>query len=182
MNKFKKILAALGILFLGVLAGWLCRGHFAPDTNVATKIDTLVVRDTFTYPKPTYITRKVTDTIYIIPPKDTVQIHDTIIMFREQRYYRSNEYQAWVSGIDPELDSIKVFPETRYITRTIENSKKNALYAGAEIMYSDRVATSVLLAYEHRWKYLYINAGVGYDVFGKHPVALARLSVPVFQW
>lgn len=44
---------------------------------------------------------------------------------RVQRHYKTDNYEAWVSGIEPELDSIKVKQQITYVTNTqvIENDK-----------------------------------------------------------
>lgn len=35
-----------------------------------------------------------------------------------QRHYRSQEYEAWVSGYDPSLDSLRLFRKTETLTET----------------------------------------------------------------
>lgn len=39
------------------------------------------------------------------------------------KHYRAPEYDAWVSGFEPSLDSIKVYRETQYITERVTISK-----------------------------------------------------------
>lgn len=39
-------------------------------------------------------------------------------LYRIQRYYKTNDYEAWVSGIDPTLDSIRIKQHVEYITKT----------------------------------------------------------------
>lgn len=46
--------------------------------------------------------------------KDSLEIE----LQRIQRYYKTDDYEAWVSGIDPALDSIKVKRNVEYITKT----------------------------------------------------------------
>lgn len=52
--------------------------------------------------------------------RDTTVIRDTayVVLEREQKHYRDELYDAWVSGCSPALDSLKIYPETRYITET----------------------------------------------------------------
>lgn len=40
------------------------------------------------------------------------------------KHYNAPEYDAWVSGYEPSLDSIKVYKETQYITETITRTVK----------------------------------------------------------
>lgn len=42
----------------------------------------------------------------------------------QQRHYKGENYEAWVSGYHPALDSILVFPETRYITKEVKVQRK----------------------------------------------------------
>ena len=71
------------------------------------------------------------------------------------KHYQSPEYDAWVSGFEPSLDSIKVYQRTKYITERVTISKppnkyeldlvgginykvqekKYTPYAGGELMY-----------------------------------------------
>lgn len=41
----------------------------------------------------------------------------------EQHHYLGDDYEAWVSGYRAQMDSLRVFPETRYITTTTEITK-----------------------------------------------------------
>jgi len=81
-------------------------------------------------PKPVAISVHKTgniDTIFV--RKDSVIIqHDTVqvVIAREQKYYRDSLYQAWVSGINPRLDSINVAEKT-IITKESSTVYKNRL-------------------------------------------------------
>lgn len=70
-----------------------------------------------TIEKPVYFA--VTDTML-------VSIHDTtyIALERTRKGYSGEDYEAVVSGIDPLLESIKVFPRTAYITNTVVERRK----------------------------------------------------------
>ena len=52
-------------------------------------------------------------------------LHDTVAVEVPitSKHYGSVDYDAWVSGFEPSLDSIKVYKETQYITTTITQSK-----------------------------------------------------------
>ena len=51
---------------------------------------------------------------------DTLFVHDTILI-REEKVYKDSTYTAWVSGYQPNLDSIEVYPRTvtNYITNEV---------------------------------------------------------------
>lgn len=82
------------------------------DTVFVFKTDTAFVRDTVTriLPRP-----------YAVAKTDTMYVRDTVII-REHKFYKDSLYEAWVSGYEPSLDSIRVFPITRTITNTVTNT------------------------------------------------------------
>jgi hypothetical protein len=82
---------------------------------------------------------------------DTVEVQVPIT----SKHYSAKDYDAWVSGYEPSLDSIKVYQRTEYITERVTiskppnkweldligginynfNKKKHTPYAGGELMY-----------------------------------------------
>ena len=98
------------------------------DSNIpATKTDTISVTeyqtivDTIFVEKPKYYKEVVRDTV---PLKQFVRNEDSCLVVK-QKEYRDSNYVAWVSGIEPQLDSIMVFNNTEYVfkTSTIETIK-----------------------------------------------------------
>lgn len=83
------------------------------DTVVITRIDT-IARE-----KPVYYAVRQTDTLRVVV-RDTVRQQDTLYLElrREQRAYRDTSFEAWVSGVEPALDSIRVFAPVRCVTVT----------------------------------------------------------------
>lgn len=80
------------------------------DTVVEETIDTVIVIDTVRINKP--------KPIYVKSEKDTLYINDTtfIELPKETKVYRDSTYEAQISGFQPNLDHISVFPRTTYIT------------------------------------------------------------------
>lgn len=79
--------------------------------NVETiRQDTIIVRDTLKFykPKPIYVKSEI-DTLYI---NDTTFIE----LPKETKVYRDSTYEARISGFQPNLDYIYVFPKKTYIT------------------------------------------------------------------
>lgn len=108
----------LGVLTLVVLFAAISISK-KPEVIINTKIDTLIVTriDTITEYKPKYISQKILDTIFIYATKDSI-----VYLPIEQRYYgKTGSYDCWISGYNPQLDSIKVYNKTidHYITNTI---------------------------------------------------------------
>lgn len=74
------------------------------DTIYIHKYDTIVIQ------QPKYITKTVTDTIFVTGE------YETISLPVEQSYYAENgKYELWVSGYKTSLDSIKVYNTTEQI-------------------------------------------------------------------
>lgn len=90
-----------------------------PPPAPTPQIDTLVVVDTVTITKPEYIVRRVVDSIpfFVI---DTLKVHDTTVVYlpKEEKVYEDSTYRAVVSGYEPSLDTIAVYPKTTVIKQT----------------------------------------------------------------
>lgn len=83
------------------------------------QIDTLVRHDTIRIESPVEIRRiKTTDTL-ILPITDTLRVRDTVylVLNREIKEYRDSLYYARVSGYQPNLDFIEVYPKTTTISK-----------------------------------------------------------------
>lgn len=101
-------------------------GHIASDTTRVTIIDTIP----YLHPVPvdSVVVRYVTERL---PAKrDTMQIGCTDSVDVEipitQKRYADSTYTAWVSGYNPSLDSIHIYPrhEVITITNTIRQKPK----------------------------------------------------------
>lgn len=129
LNKTNLVIFLVGI-FLG-----LCTGFFSGKAIYDRPFDTNIKRDTVT----------LHDTVPDVAPvpKDSVRIkwltkwlpakHDTITQWKTltkhdsvavqvpitSKHYGNDTYDAWVSGFDPNLDSIRVYQKTQIITETI---------------------------------------------------------------
>ena len=75
--------------------------------------------------RPRPIAERVIRRIYL-PAKDTMKIHDTLYvgLDRTQKEYRDSLYAAWVSGIEPELDSLQLFIPEKIVTITLREKPK----------------------------------------------------------
>jgi len=108
-------LAAVSLL----VAAYCCGLHRGKAAAPAPEIirDTVVLRDTIVTLEPVIVTQRVTDTLEI--EVLTVQ-HDTITAYlpREEVTYEDSSYTAIVSGVQPRLDYLAIYPEVRTITVT----------------------------------------------------------------
>lgn len=89
---------------------------------------TIVKFDTVTVKIPTFIRETIIDTVYV--EKDENGDYTIAI---SQRYYKSDDYEAWVSGYRPNLDSLNIFRKT--ITNTITNTVTREIYPKTTDLY-----------------------------------------------
>ena len=138
---------ALGLGFLG--------GRRSATRPLLERVDTVTVRDTVVDYRPvvTEVRTVRVDTVRlaVAHPPDTVMIHDTVevevpIVFSR---YRGDNYDIGVSGFRTELEYVKVYPETKIITKGYAMKTKRWGFGLA-------VGPSVLVAPSGR-----VNAGLG---------------------
>ena len=114
------IIVVLALCLLCFLAG---RHSNRAGGVLVGKNDTLILHDTIrdSIPYPVYET--VIQTVpeifpvYITLEGDTVREPIFVPIRITQKEYLTDDYHAWVSGYNPSLDSIDVFPKTMYITK-----------------------------------------------------------------
>lgn len=122
------------LLFIIVAAlafglGW-CSHSSLPLSDKTVKFDTI-------QGKPVIVTEVKVDTLYLLAPipylawvdhKDTIYRGDSCWHLREYKEYQDSAYYAKVSGVNPRLDEIRVYPKTvyekQYIYRDIVSKPK----------------------------------------------------------
>lgn len=133
MTKSKTILCWF---FIGVLTGLLfCSQGREDEPTVIEKhsVDTIFINriDTIREVKPVYITERVVDTVFI-ETETSIPVRLPIT----QRYFaKQGLYDLWVSGYEPNVDSINVYNKVEYrdIYHEVEKQiypKRTELYGG----------------------------------------------------
>lgn len=140
LNKTNLIVFLVGV-FLGLCTGFFtAKAIYDQPLEESVTRDTVIVYDTIPhyYPKPVdsavvrYVTKVLPvvryDTIFRENSVTDEHIADSsnmmpVVIPITTKHYRAMEYDAWVSGYEPSLDSIKVYKETQYITETITRMK-----------------------------------------------------------
>ena len=140
MRKIKIIIVAammlLGAWLLGHIGG---RRHFREATKKIT--DTLVVIDTHIIEKPVLVERTSKEAV-LVAVHDTTWIHDTLYVAlpMETKTYKGEDYLAEVSGYNPSLDRIEVYPKKMVVSKTEiatqHVTKRHKLSVGLEANYS----------------------------------------------
>lgn len=158
MGKIKSILVAAALLVGAWLIGYVIGRNHIPSTVEKVQIDTLVRHDTIRIESPLEIRRiKTTDTL-ILPITDTLRVRDTVysVLNRQIKEYRDSLFYARVSGYDPKLDFIEVYPKTMVISKTETTTLNPSPW---------RYGITVGLDYGMMWgKYITPNVGaeIGY--------------------
>ena len=109
-------LITLALVWIAFQVGQI-RGRNAQIEPIIGRVDTLYIRDTIR-PKPKVITKRVVDSIPYPVPKPYA-VHDTIFLPRTQIHEGNEDFSAWISGYEPRLDSILIFPKEKIITKPI---------------------------------------------------------------
>jgi hypothetical protein len=115
MNKVFHLLYIVVIVVLVALLFSSKRQIKVVENRVTDTILKIRV-DTFTEYIPQYVTKKTTDTIYL--PSNNKS--DVALEIEQFHFSKEGAYDAWISGYNPRLDSIKTYPRVEY--RTITNN------------------------------------------------------------
>lgn len=124
--KKRDIIYVLVILLLTVgFASYILGNHSECKSESFTDVDSVTYVDTIPYyqpvPKDSLVIRYKTVTLPVSSKDSAGNIqHDSmnVTIPITQKSYKDSTYQAWVSGYEPCLDSIKVFPKNTVITIT----------------------------------------------------------------
>jgi len=170
-DDIKALIVLAAVFALGALCGFFIdKGIYQPTYDEKVARDTVIVHDTVPDINPTpkdsatikYITRFLpiskrdtssrVDDHFREVTKMMEHLADTSKMIAveipiESKHYQSKDYDAWVSGYEPSLDSIKVYKETQYITETITKTVKDKgkhffldVGAGCEYQFNTKAA------------------------------------------
>ena len=162
LNKTNLIVFLVGV-FLGLCTGFFtAKAIYDQPLEESVTRDTVIVYDTIPhyYPKPVdsavvrYVTKVLPvvryDTIFRENSVTDEHIADSsnmmpVVIPITTKHYRAMEYDAWVSGYEPSLDSIKVYQKTEVVTITkiIKNQKHFFLDVGAGCEYIPDTKTAV---------------------------------------
>ncbi len=155
------LLVAALVAAVSVLSWRLGYRSAVAESIETPRADTLIVRDTVTVEYPVPILTTITDTLLVAYP-DIVIIHDTtfVQLPKERKEYSGKDYRAVVSGYQPSLDLIQVFPETKTVTKIISAPSRKrhhwsvGIQTGYGITFQDNRITPLP----------YIGAGLSYSL------------------
>lgn len=159
----KQFVCCILLFVLGAAAGVLLpRSCINTDHRgeVETRTDTLYVRDTTVEIRPVFDAEiTVPDMAVVIEDSIIVKDDSLLVLPMQQRHYKGDNYEAWVSGYKPQLDSVWVFPETRYITKEVKVQRKPTRWGiGIQAGYGVGVSSGQVRAFP------YIGVGISYNI------------------
>ena len=137
--------------------------------TVIEKHDTIIKYETITVEKPKLIYQRVIDSIAYMVEVPKIDSIITIQLPKSQYYYEDSCYQAWVTGFECTLDSLKYEKEiievTHTIEKTIEHWQKYGIMAGLELSsnFNNRLGLSPQLGAEIKGNVIIL----GYDILNK---------------
>ena len=199
-KKYLIILAAVALLCL--LCGFfVAKGMYDRPIEESVSRDTVTLHDTVPdyHPVPKdsarikWVTRWLPSKPDTITQWETLTIHDSVAVEVPitSKHYGGKNYDAYVSGFEPSLDSIFVYNETQVITETITRMKppnKWSLSVNAGVDYGTTsqfwmpYASGELTLNNHKRLQLGIEGGVKKNEVTNNiePFAGAKLKLKIF--
>lgn len=113
----------MAIWLIGYIIG---RNHKEVVEKVVTNVETIVKYDTIRIESPAEVKYEVLTKTIRVPVYDTLRIHDTLYMSlpTHRKAYKEDTYYLEISGYNPNLDYIEVYPRTVTITKTETVTRK----------------------------------------------------------
>ena len=134
------------------------RTSYKTDTIRLSTVDTITLRE------PYYKTCRIVDTIRI----EADSTRAVTLPITQKHYSEDSTYDAWVSGYDPQLDSIKVYAKnnTEIVTNTITQTReinKWGIYPSLGYIKSENTeAATIGITFKSPKKWLF-GVNVGFD-------------------
>lgn len=179
----KNIVIAATAFALGFLLCLAVRNN-QPDSNtVSIKTEKETVTDHYPVPVATKVLKPIPVPVLIPMPSDTVFTPaDTVFIYiaREQKYYKGKNYEAWVSGYQPQLDRINVFNDTKVITNTTYYKHQISLFANP--VYAGTLYAPIGLRYQYTKKRWDFGVSAGYDPINRSTVLSADVRFNILRW
>ena len=180
MNRYEKVMTILCVILLALCMWMQMVQKYRQKTPVEQpeiKVDSLFIRDTNSFtepqkePSPDILIKEIPVPVYVADSSaiDSLlneyarleRVSDSLqlVLIRVQRHYSYSTFDAWVSCVDPRLDSIKTYQTNMVITKEIP----------------------VIQVKKTRWG-LGVNAGYGVGQGGLTPYIGIGVSYNILSW
>ena len=165
MNKITTYVI-IGILL--VMVGYLLGIRSRKPSEPIVQRDTVVLFDTVKFVEPAEDKKETLNDTIPVEVKDTMWLHDTcyIALPLEKRTYKREDFYAEVTGYDPRLTYIEVYPKTVVVSKMeIPKEKKNYLAVGMDASWCMNASIPIYLEYTRvLHKNIALRAGVFHDL------------------
>lgn len=120
--KIKDLFIVVLAMCLGFALGYVVHGVYPEEKSTDTK--TVVVTDTVRYSEPEVHDSVTVDTVVrwmkrsiSTTKRDTIR--DSVLVYVPiiKKEYQTDQYKAWISGYEAQLDSIEVYNKTITVTK-----------------------------------------------------------------
>lgn len=125
MSRFEIVLWLLVIGLAITLFFSLSSGSEVKVREIRTTDTITILRvDTVIEYKTRYIKERVLDTVYLPSQNPNTDNSSYPLLITQRHYSKPSLYDLWVSGFDTNLDSIKIYQKTEYLTINTDNTKE----------------------------------------------------------
>lgn len=160
MKTIRNVVIVIGMSAVAFIFG-IKAGEKRAKEGMKPIVEEVIIHDTLTAVLPVYVDRRIVDSVKIpVIQRDTIREKDSIFIKVpiEQKEYRDTNYQAWVSGYRPRLDSIKVVNTTKTI-REIQIQKEKCRWGlGVQAGYGFGMVDQKVIGSP------YIGVGISYNL------------------
>lgn len=160
----KSVLVGVVSFVIGFGLGRYSQKNGIERTSYKTDTIRLSTVDTITLREPYYKTYRIVDTIRI----EADSTHAVTLPITQKHYSKDSIYDAWVSGYEPNLDSIRIYEKTNteVVTNTIIETRvinKWGIYPSlGYIKSNNNEAATIGITFKSPKKWLF-GANVGID-------------------
>lgn len=172
------------IILFGVCLVWAVLTLFRspnPHTQIVHTTDTVyrIKVDTLELVSPIFIEKKVVDTFFVYVNDST----NIPLPIEQKRYAESNKYELYISGVNPNLDTIRVFNKTEYrtvtntVTQTVYKNTWRGYIGGQISTFDSQMIPTINLTFTSP-KSLAFGGGIG--IYDNKPVYQFNVSYKIF--
>lgn len=179
------ISAVVGLVIGSILSSVFCR-VFLSDRVVISKTETTTVVDTNIYINPPAINIEVsiTDNITVEPADITITDDSLIVLPMQTKTYKGEDYRCQVSGYQPNLDWIEVYPKTVTVKEkiSVRDVRRHSVEFTPLVIVGKKVQMPVMAGYRYSGDIFQFHVSAGYDISMDSPIVAAGVTIPIKRW
>lgn len=175
-------------LLIGVAAGIFLSPLIDIDRrDIPIQRDTTITVDTniFINPIPIDITVNIGNDIIEVPASDIEVNEDSLIVLpKSVKTYSDKSYRCQVSGYQPNLDWIEVYPERVTVKEYIptRDRRRHSVEVSPMVIVGSKVQLPLMAGYRYSGDIFQFHASAGYEIFTDSPMVVAGVTIPIKRW